>query len=172
MIIPAVKPLKMIAGTDFDFRFQYLSGNQASNVPVDLTSFSATWIITSLDGNTVYQTYYSDKASLYPTIQTYPTTNLFPVHGPGIVLPGSTLFPSPSSFPLRGSGVYFGGDNRDPTNGIIDLTIVAGDTASFTWQEASYWLTLYQASEQITILRGFINILANLSAFISLPNVT
>lgn len=40
------------------------------------------------------------------------------------------------------SGIFFGGDESDPTNGIIDIVIVFTDTAAFTWKYARYNLAL------------------------------
>jgi hypothetical protein len=59
MIIPARHEFKIIAGAQFDFRFEYLLGSPESRVPIDLTDYAATWTITSLDGQTTFATYTS-----------------------------------------------------------------------------------------------------------------
>lgn len=40
------------------------------------------------------------------------------------------------------SGLFFGGNQNDPTNGIIDIVIKQSDTAAFTFKYARYNLSL------------------------------
>ena len=57
MILPATKLFKVIKGTTFDYRFQYLMGNQSSSAPIPLTGYTAQWIITPPTGTaTTYTT--------------------------------------------------------------------------------------------------------------------
>lgn len=45
MITPASKLFRVIKGSTFQYRFQYLSGTPQSSVPINLTGYSATWAI-------------------------------------------------------------------------------------------------------------------------------
>lgn len=57
------------------------------------------------------------------------------------------------------SGVFFGGDTLNPTNGLIDLIIVAGDTYCLDWTQANYLLELRSPrGTDYPILRGSINL--------------
>lgn len=57
MIIPQTYFFKVIAGATFDYPFRYMAGGINSNTPQDLTNYTASWQITSLDGSVVYNTY-------------------------------------------------------------------------------------------------------------------
>lgn len=62
MIIPYSHTFQIIAGTTFDFRFQYMVGPQGTTNPVDLSSSSLTWRILSPDQSTQLESYTSTNA--------------------------------------------------------------------------------------------------------------
>jgi hypothetical protein len=55
------------------------------------------------------------------------------------------------------SGVFFGGDNDDPTNGIIDLIITATDTGNIEWTQATYSFEIIDplANVYLLLVGGF-----------------
>lgn len=61
------------------------------------------------------------------------------------------------------SGVFFGGDNNDPTNGIIDLVISDTDTAALIWTRAYHQLALTAPdTTRIELIKGGINVIGTL----------
>jgi hypothetical protein len=58
-MFPLPKLFQVTKGSLFDYRWQYVYGDPASNAPVDLTPYTATWVIASADGATIYETYTS-----------------------------------------------------------------------------------------------------------------
>ena len=62
------------------------------------------------------------------------------------------------------SGVFFGGQSHTPTNGIIDLVIIAADTAAITWPSpASYTFSLTDTHSVVSlVLTGTFGIVGTL----------
>lgn len=55
---------------------------------------------------------------------------------------GATTYMTLHTGAVNGSsGIYFGGDQNDPSNGIIDIIIDSVDTATFAWPTARYNLS-------------------------------
>ena len=50
MILPSNNLLNYIPGVAFDYRFQYLTAG-VDSVPVNLTGYTASWVVTDVNGN-------------------------------------------------------------------------------------------------------------------------
>jgi hypothetical protein len=131
MILPANHLLKYIPGVLFDFRFQYIQGPSGSTNPVDLTNYTAQWIVTDTNGAVI--TYHL----------------------------GTTGH----------SGIFFGGDGVDPTNGIIDLILIANDTTALLGPANYQFLVTPPEATSVPLLFGSI-INANTELYIGNPPPT
>lgn len=55
---------------------------------------------------------------------------------------GATYLTLNSGVATGHTGIFFGGDDADPTSGIIDLVIAAADTTGLSWTYGQYTMAL------------------------------